>query len=570
MTDLLTPVDHFIREQQELTAVDRFSRLHDGDLATPSTSSPTRAYRDLLPLVGPGAGEQYAFEVDLDACSGCKACVSACHSLNGLDRTETWRSVGQLIGTVDTVTEATGVEHQRPILQTVTTACHHCVDPACLNGCPVDAYDKDPVTGIVWHLDDQCIGCSYCTLMCPYEVPVYDHDRGIVRKCDMCKDRLAEGEAPACVQGCPTEAISITVVTTAALVVEARGAAAADHDPVVLVPTAAASSITVPSTRYTSRDPLPSTMVAADRFSLQPSHAHTPLAVMLVLTQLSVGAFVVSLVFGDRLDAGRSWTSGLALLLGVVALGASTLHLGRPLHAWRAVIGVRHSWLSREIVAFGLFASLAAADALATWTDASPPWRRGLAVAVAVTGVVGVSCSALIYAATRRRWWRLARSGPLFALTAAIGGGALLLVVATAAAASQGRVELVATLATATRPLAVLVLVASAVQVFAELPVLTHRRDVRPDPRHEHLHRTARLLTGDLHRTLVLRLAAGIVGGVLLPIVILAMAGATEPSGGAIVAVGALALALVVLGELTARRLFFLAVSAPAMPGVMR
>ncbi|MGZ4693525.1 MAG: DmsC/YnfH family molybdoenzyme membrane anchor subunit, partial [Acidimicrobiales bacterium] len=80
MTDLLTPVDHFIREQQELTAVDRFSRLHDGDLATPSTSSPTRAYRDLLPLVGPGAGEQYAFEVDLDACSGCKACVSACHS----------------------------------------------------------------------------------------------------------------------------------------------------------------------------------------------------------------------------------------------------------------------------------------------------------------------------------------------------------------------------------------------------------------------------------------------------------------------------------------------------------
>ena len=101
-------------------------------------------------------------------------------------------------------------------------ACHHCVDPACLNGCPADAYEKDPVTGIVRHLDDQCIGCSYCTLTCPYEVPVFNADLGIVRKCDMCTDRLAEGEAPACVQGCPTEAITIDVVDVDDLVRRAR------------------------------------------------------------------------------------------------------------------------------------------------------------------------------------------------------------------------------------------------------------------------------------------------------------------------------------------------------------
>src|SRR5690606_34885961 len=58
-----------------------------------------------------------------------------------------------------------------PVLQHVTTACHHCVEPGCLHGCPVLAYEKDPVTGIVRHLDDQCIGCTYCVLMCPYEVP---------------------------------------------------------------------------------------------------------------------------------------------------------------------------------------------------------------------------------------------------------------------------------------------------------------------------------------------------------------------------------------------------------------
>lgn len=133
-------IDRLLAEQKQLqTPVARFSENHhrQPDLA--------EHYRSLIPLTKPEVGEQYAFEVSLDRCTGCKACVSACHSLNGLDDHEAWRDTGTLLGGED----LPGWQ------QTVTTACHHCADPACLNGCPVGAYEKDADTGIVRHLDDQ-------------------------------------------------------------------------------------------------------------------------------------------------------------------------------------------------------------------------------------------------------------------------------------------------------------------------------------------------------------------------------------------------------------------------------
>src|ERR1043165_7380188 len=86
--------DKLLEDHRELTAAERFSRRHS------SHELPAQAkyYRDLIPLSLPKKGEQYAFEVDLDKCSGCKACVTACHNLNGLAENETWRSVGSLHG----------------------------------------------------------------------------------------------------------------------------------------------------------------------------------------------------------------------------------------------------------------------------------------------------------------------------------------------------------------------------------------------------------------------------------------------------------------------------------------
>jgi NAD-dependent dihydropyrimidine dehydrogenase PreA subunit len=92
-------IDSFL-EEQTLTAVEKFARLHDSE----QLSRHQTVYQDLIPLEKPGTGQQFAFEVDLDKCSGCKACVTACHNMNGLDAAETWRSVG-LIHDKDTINQ---------------------------------------------------------------------------------------------------------------------------------------------------------------------------------------------------------------------------------------------------------------------------------------------------------------------------------------------------------------------------------------------------------------------------------------------------------------------------------
>jgi formate dehydrogenase iron-sulfur subunit len=399
-----TLIDDLLAEQQQLTAVERFARRHENS----TTPAQARYYRDLIPLEKPRPGEQYAFAVDLDSCTGCKACVSACHSLNGLDDDETWRSVGLLHG---------GTEAE-PYQQIVTTACHHCLDPACLNGCPVLAYEKDPDTGVVRHLDDQCIGCQYCVLKCPYDVPKYSPRRGIVRKCDMCHERLAVGEAPACVQACPSEAISIQLVVRADVErnCAVRGAQ--------MLPGAFDSAYTKPTTTYSSRKPIPANTGGASTGNSRPEPAHWPLVWMLVLTQTATGLFLtnwLTSLFEPQIfpTANLPLTcSGLALL--VVGMCASIFHLGRPLGAWRVFLGLRRSWMSREIAAFALLTLSAGASVVDPTST--------LAMTTALLGLVSVFCSAMIYVDTRRPSWAPSLTFPKFL-------GATLLLGSSAAAA---------------------------------------------------------------------------------------------------------------------------------------
>jgi formate dehydrogenase iron-sulfur subunit len=493
---LQTLIDELLSEQAALqTPVARFSEFHDRepDLAP--------HYRQLIPLGKPGPGEQYAFEVALDRCTGCKACVSACHSLNGLDDGEAWRDTGLLLGG----DEAPAWQ------QTVTTACHHCEDPGCLNGCPVGAYEKDNDTGIVRHLDDQCIGCSYCILKCPYDVPKYSKKRGIVRKCDMCHQRLAADEAPACVQACPTEAIRIVKVP------KSTERKSGDHFPSTL--NSQLSTITLPTTRYTGRD-VPATAYAADRAALVVQHAHWPLVLMLVLTQAGIGLLSSSLGVPPTSSSSFPLTLTAAILF-YLGMAASVLHLGQPLKAWRFFLGLKTSWLSREILAFSLFAPI-------PFLLVALPLLPGLPYKASIfllskyliipAGAAAVFTSVMIYHDTRRALWSLPRTALRFFGT-------------TAAFAALAHPPLFAAIVL--------------IKLFPELIYLRNAKenDWSPD---QH---SARLQLGPLRFILIARIACAITA---------IAAALIHPFA---------ALPILLAAEIFERQLFFQSVQAPKMPG---
>lgn len=515
--ELHTLIDALIAEQSSLqTPVARFSEIHDRqpDLAD--------HYRSLIPLTKPGANEQYAFEVSLDRCTGCKACVSACHSLNGLDDHEVWRDTGVLLGG----------DAEPAWQQTITTACHHCEDPGCMNGCPVGAYEKDAGTGIVRHLDDQCIGCSYCILKCPYDVPKYSAKRGIVRKCDMCHQRLAEGEAPACVQACPTEAIRI--VTVKRKQVAGSKEQGVERSSYHLFPSASphalsampSASITLPTTRYVGRK-IPTTAHAADRTALVPQHAHWPLIFMLVLTQAGIGLQASAGVLPASTFPQLTLIGAILFYLG---MAASILHLGQPLKAWRFFLGLKTSWLSREILAFSLLAPiplLLVALPLLPDFPQKPYCSLITDHSALPLGLAAIFTSVMIYHDTHRALWHFPRTALRFFGTSAAFAA---LAHAIAVPSPIGNT------------------IFACVVLLKLLPELHFLRRTRDNEWSADLH-SARLQLIPLRHTLSARVALGITA---------TTAAFIQPWA---------ALPILLASEILERQLFFQSVQAPKMPG---
>jgi len=154
-------------------------------------------------------GEQVAMLYDATMCVGCNACTNACRQWNNTQSetdqrnvydapvelsADTWTMI-QLYQSGD---ESSFVKRQ----------CMHCLDPACVSGCPVGALQKSN-EGPVTYDPNKCIGCRYCMYTCPFHIPRFEWDEVIpvVAKCTFCNDRIVDGKGPACAERCPTGAL---------------------------------------------------------------------------------------------------------------------------------------------------------------------------------------------------------------------------------------------------------------------------------------------------------------------------------------------------------------------------
>jgi Fe-S-cluster-containing dehydrogenase component len=136
--------------------------------------------------------------LDTTRCIGCGACSLACKERNKLPRT----SPDPLS---DTLSDKTFSVVNRRGSRYVRKMCMHCDVPTCASACPVGAFQKTAAGPVVYD-QDKCMGCRYCMLACPFNVPRYEWSKALprVRKCDMCADRLAQGLSTACASVCPT------------------------------------------------------------------------------------------------------------------------------------------------------------------------------------------------------------------------------------------------------------------------------------------------------------------------------------------------------------------------------
>lgn len=154
---------------------------------------------------------------DIVRCVGCRSCEAACNAVNQLPPPEiSFKDLTVLDRKRRTTPPEytvvnrydTGGAGSKPVYR--KNQCNHCLEPACASACFVKAFDKTAEGAVVYDAS-VCVGCRYCMIACPFEIPTYEYDKALaprITKCTLCHPRILEGKLPGCVESCPTEALT--------------------------------------------------------------------------------------------------------------------------------------------------------------------------------------------------------------------------------------------------------------------------------------------------------------------------------------------------------------------------
>lgn len=162
---------------------------------------------------------------DATICIGCQACEMGCKNANNLPQDQS--ALDKKYGVSNVWDSAADISpksylkiklykngdgsvknREKNGYSFIRSACMHCVHPDCVSVCPATALTKDVQTGIVTWDGDACIGCRYCQVACPFEIPKFEYDEPFprIQKCILCYDRVKNGGIGGCAEYCPTGA----------------------------------------------------------------------------------------------------------------------------------------------------------------------------------------------------------------------------------------------------------------------------------------------------------------------------------------------------------------------------
>lgn len=156
---------------------------------------------------------QLGWKYDVVRCIGCHACAVACKSENNTHPQKSPLVVknDDIVSEVSYRWVITREIESSGEVPFISMACNHCLNPACLASCPVDAISKDASDGIVLIDQDKCIGCRYCEQACPYGAPRYNLNTKKMEKCTFCYQRVRNGLKPACAATCVGRALDYQI-----------------------------------------------------------------------------------------------------------------------------------------------------------------------------------------------------------------------------------------------------------------------------------------------------------------------------------------------------------------------